>query len=287
MTEFDRRRHPVRPDLAAEAYRGRVEAGIFAEGIERRILADAVPLRPEADERTSIDSEALFGETFTVFEEGDAWCWGQLATDGYVGWLPAGALGMPGPEPTHRVAALRSYRYPEPELKLPPLGLLSMGARVTVVGEERVRDLDYAVLADGTAMVARHLMPLGEAEPDWVAVAERLAGTPYLWGGRTSLGLDCSALIQLACQAAGIDAPRDSDMQEDELGSRMNNEKACAMPCRGDLYFWKGHVGVLSDPQTLLHANGFTMTVDYEPLAAVTRRLEEAGLPVTAIRRIA
>lgn len=285
---FDRRRHPVRPDLAAARYRGRVEAAGFAEPLERRIAVDSVALRPVPDAARSIDTEALCGERFDVYERrGDGWAWGQLATDGYVGYLPEAALGEPEPAPTHRVCVPRSYRYPGPELKLPPVGLLSLGARVAVSGMVTTRGLDYALLADGGAVVARHLLPLGETVADWVAVAEGLLGTPYLWGGRTTLGLDCSALVQLATAEAGIVLPRDSDMQESEAGEAL--EIAADLPSlrRGDLVFWKGHVGVMRDPDTLLHANGFTMTVASEPLpVAVARIAASEWGAVTACRRL-
>jgi len=286
MTTFDRRRHPVREDLAAASYRGKVDDRRFVDGVARRIGAASVPLRPRPDLQRSIDTEALFGEAFTVYDEADGWAWGQLETDGYVGWLPADTLADVEPAPTHRVIALRTYRYPDAELKHPPRALLSVGARVTVTGETVTRDLAYAVLPDGSAVVARHLVPLDAVEEDWVAVAERFVGTPYLWGGRTSVGLDCSALIQLSCQAGGIAAPRDSDMQEAELGTALDIAEALASLRRGDLVFWKGHVGVMTDAATLLHANGHTMTVSAEPLSAVIARLDPAGLPVTAVRRL-
>lgn len=288
LPSLDRRLHPVRPDLAAARYRGAVQASAFADPVEKRIVVDSVALRPVPDAARSIDTEALSGERFDVYEtRADGWAWGQLATDGYVGYLPVDALGDPGPAPTHRVCMSRSYRYPEPELKLPPLGLLSLGSQVCVVGTATTRGLDYAMLADGSAVVARHLLPLGSFVSDWVAVAEGLIGTPYLWGGRTTLGLDCSALIQLAAAEAGIVVPRDSDMQEREAGTKLDISAGLPELRRGDLIFWKGHVGILRDAETLLHANGFTMSVASEPLATAVNRIaaSEWGA-VTACRRL-
>ncbi len=284
----DRRLHPVRPDLAARAYEGRVEAARFVDGVPRRVVRDRAGLRSEPRPDRSIDTEVLYGETFTVYEETqEGWAWGQLATDGYVGWVPADALGPLGPAPTHRVAALRTYRYPGPELKLPPLGLLSIGSLVTVADWTTVRGLDYALLADGSAVVARHLVSCDAVAEDWVAVAESFLGTPYLWGGRSSLGLDCSALVQLAAQAGGLTLPRDSDMQETSAGDVVAIVNGLPDLSRGDLLFWKGHVGILRDPDTLLHANGFTMTVASEPLRAAIDRIAASSFgAVTALRRL-
>ncbi|WP_037546463.1 C40 family peptidase [Stappia stellulata] len=284
---LDRRLHPVRPDLAAESYRGRVEAEAFAPGVAMRVAADSVALRPVPDPARSIDTEALHGEIFTVYEtRGDGWAWGQLETDGYVGFLPSNALGSTGATPTHRVAALRSYRYPDAELKSPPLGLLSMGTRVCVTGQAVTRGLAFALLDDGSAMVARHLVPLDHREADWVGVAETFLGTPYLWGGRTSLGLDCSAIVQLAAAAGGLDVPRDTDMQEREAGTPLDIASGLPALQRGDLVFWKGHVGIMRDGETLLHANGFTMSVASEPLApAIARIARNEWGALTAARR--
>ncbi len=288
MKDLDRRLVPARPDLAAEHLKGEVSADRFAAGAVHRVVASAVPLRPAPDPARSIDTELLFGEGFVVYETVAGWAWGQAVTDDYVGYLSAGALsgGDRGPVPTHRVAALRTYRYPEPELKRPPLGLLSMGALVSVVDEKIVRDLAYAVLTDGSAVVARHLVPLEHSAPDWVAVAERFVGTPYLWGGRTSLGLDCSALVQVAAEAGGLKLPRDSDMQEAAAGEALDIAAGLPVLKRGDLVFWAGHVGIMLDADRLLHANGFHMAVAIEPFAGARARMEKAGLAVTAVRRL-
>ncbi|ASP35989.1 NlpC/P60 family protein [Labrenzia sp. VG12] len=283
---FDRRRHPVRHDLAALEYEGRAEADRFVEGEVLQVIADRLALRPEPRPDRSIDTEVLRGEWFTVYEQTpEGWAWGQLDTDGYVGWLSSDGLGPVTPA-THRVRALRTYRYPGADLKFPPLGMLTMGAQVTVTGETETRGLTYALLSDGSAVVAKHLVPLEDRVGDWVAVAEEFLGTPYLWGGRSSLGLDCSALIQLAAQAGGIDVPRDSDMQEAEAGDEIPHDDPSAWE-RGDLVFWKGHVGVITGPNTLLHANGFTMTVAYEPLDQALERIAatEWGA-VTRARRL-
>lgn len=287
MTQvFDRRLHPVRPDLAAAAYEGKAAAARFVQGEKKQVGRDLLDLRPEPRLDCGVDTQALYGEGFTVFEETpEGWAWGQLQTDGYVGWVSAEGLRS-WHAPTHRVRALRSYRYPAAELKSPPLGLVSMGALVTVTTYETVRGLDYALLADGSAMVAKHLAPLEQRQADWVAVAEEFLGTPYLWAGRSSLGLDCSALVQLAAQAGGISLLRDSDMQETTAGDPLEHTALAALE-RGDLIFWKGHVAIAQGAGLILHANGHTMTVASEPFEEAAARIaaNEYGA-VTRLRRV-
>lgn len=283
---LDRRLHPVRMDLAAQSYDGRVTADRFVEGTEMRVTADRLDFRKEPRRDSSIDTEALYGEIVRVFEETpEGWAWGQLDTDGYVGWFPSDGIGLPGAA-THRVRALRTFRYPGPDLKFPPLGLISMGSRVIVTGTATTRGLDYARLDDGSFVVARHLVESQHVETDWVTVAEEFTGTPYLWGGRTSLGLDCSALVQLAAQAGGYRLQRDSDMQEETAGEKVVWTDLKSLQ-RGDLVFWKGHVGIVQGPDRLLHANGHTMTVSSEPLSAAAVRIAENEYgEVTGVRRL-
>ncbi|EEE46313.2 C40 family peptidase [Roseibium alexandrii] len=286
QTNFDRRRHPVRMDLAAKSYEGQVAADRFVEGEKYRVSADRLEFRPQPRQDISIDTEGLFGEKITVYEQTpEGWAWGQLETDGYVGWFSSDAI-QKAEKPTHRVTALRTFLYPAPELKMPPLSLLSIGSLVSVAGEAETRGLQYAVLADGSAIVAKHLVPLGHTDADWVASAEALLGTPYLWGGRSSLGLDCSALVQLAAQTGGILLPRDSDMQEAEAGTEIPFDNVSSL-IRGDLLFWKGHVGIITAPNQLLHANGHTMTVAYEELdKAVARIAATEWGAITKARRL-
>jgi cell wall-associated NlpC family hydrolase len=280
MSAFDPRLTPARPDLAAAHLKGRVEATRFVEGIEREVRDESAPLRREPAPDAPLDTEALRGERVTVYEtNGEGWCWGQLATDGYVGWLPANALAAPGLAATHRVAVLRTLAFPGRSIKLPPVAAFSLGCRVAVTRDEP----PFAVTPAGY-VPARHLAPLDTAEPDFVAVAERFLGVPYLWGGKTSLGLDCSGLVQIALTAAGIACPRDSDMQERALGAAI-----AAVPNdlrRGDLLFWKGHVAIARDAVTLLHANAFHMAVAAEPIAEAVTRIGAGGSPVTAVKRI-
>jgi cell wall-associated NlpC family hydrolase len=281
VSHFDRRLVPARPDLAAEHLRGQVEAGRFVAGIARRVIDTAAPLRREPNPEASLDTEALFGEVVTVYDELEGWAWGQLARDSYVGWLPANSLGAVIP-PTHRVCAVRTFIYPTPSIKRPPLMVLSMGSEVTVTHADGL----FQAIEGGGFVFGRHLAPLGAIESDPVSVAERFLGTPYLWGGRTSLGLDCSALVQTAMHACGIACPRDSDMQESALGNLVDPGPDLAGLERGDLLFWRGHVALVRDAATLVHASGHTMTVAIEPLRQGIARIAAAGDPLSSVRRI-
>ncbi|MFO1099011.1 MAG: NlpC/P60 family protein [Xanthobacteraceae bacterium] len=282
MTAFDARVTPARPDLAAEHLRGQVEAERFVVGVVREVVEAQAPLRRTPAPDAPLDTEALRGERVIVYEEdGEGWCWGQLAGDGYVGFLPQQALASPGPEPTHRVAALRTFVFPGPSIKLPPQMALSLGSRIAAA---RV-DANFAYLATGGCIPVQHLAPVGTVEPDFVAVAERFIGVPYLWGGKTSLGIDCSGLVQVALTAAGIACPRDSDMQEKAIGVSIGTDGSLPV-VRGDLLFWKGHVAIARDAETLVHANGHHMAVAIEPIADAVRRIAAAGGMLTSIRRL-
>ncbi|WP_181708308.1 C40 family peptidase [Chthonobacter rhizosphaerae] len=309
MTGFDRRLTPARPDLAAAHLEGAVTATRFVEGVRRRVVAPIADVRAEPRQDCPLDTQAIRGETVTVYEETpEGWAWGQLDRDGYVGWLPADALGPHAPEPTHRVVVLRTLVFPGPDLKLPVVCQITEGAWVAVVGTEERRGTVYARLFDGGYGILKHLAPAGTImSPDmaasvaphgggipddkrtreaYVAAAERYVGSPYVWGGRTSLGLDCSGLVQTALAAVGISAPRDTDMQERALGEPVPFDGDVSALERGDLVFWKGHVGIVAGPDRLLHANGFHMMTVVEPLSTAIARIAAAGLPVTSVRRL-
>lgn len=279
----DPRLNAFRPDLADARLRGKVDAERFVEGRPARVVTASAAVRREPRHDAAMDTEALHGETVLVFEEdAGGWSWVQLDGDGYVGWVPPGALDAVSGAPTHRVSAPRTFVFPAPDIKRPPLRALPLGATVTAVGEAEDRNARYRLVAPEGAIVAQHLEPVSAIASDYVTVAEKFVGVPYLWGGKTVLGIDCSGLVQVACRMAGIPAPRDTDMQERELGTRLAGVEPMR---RGDLVFWKGHVGIMVDGNRLLHANAFHMMTAIEPLAAAMERFEEKSLAVTSVRR--
>jgi cell wall-associated NlpC family hydrolase len=277
---FDRRLTPARADLAAVYLKGRVTADRYVEGVVMEVKEGVVDLRREPRPDSAIDTQALYGERVTVYDEEEGWAWAQLARDGYVGWIAANALWSELSAPTHRVAVPRTFVYPAASIKQPPLLALPLSAEVSVVEE---RDA-FLVTRDRGFIWRTHLSALDAPAEDFVAVAETLIGAPYLWGGKSSIGVDCSGLVQIAFAATGRKAPRDSDMQEAQLGASV----AIGAPLeRGDLVFWKGHVGIMRDSTTLLHANGTHMLVSSEPLELVRARNLEAGAgDITGVRRL-
>ena len=277
----DPRRHAYRDDLAAEPLRGRVAARRFVTGEPRQVVAPSLPLRREPRFDATLDTEALRGELVTVYDESEGWAWVQLSRDGYVGYMSGEGLTRALITPTHRISALRTYVYPEPDGKTPPLALLSLNAGIAAPRKEG----KFLALEGGGFVVASHAAPVGTAEPDFVAVAEAFVGTPYLWGGRTSIGTDCSGLVQLALEAAGRASPRDADMQAQELG-RVIDLSGGATLRRGDLVFWEGHVGIMTSGKDFLHANAFHMAVAAEPFAQAKRRIKAAGYEVSCVRRL-
>jgi cell wall-associated NlpC family hydrolase len=226
-------------------------------------------------------TQALMGEKVRVFESREGWAWGQLERDGYVGYVAAGALSERATEPTHRIAVPASFAYPAPDVKSQPAVMLPMNALVAVAGG----DAEYARLADGRFVFARHLKPVREWAEDFAGVAEMFRHVPYYWGGKSVRGLDCSGLVQLALEACGIACPRDSDMQERDLGVELRINDLGGLK-RGDLVFWNGHVGIMTDGATLLHANGHHMLTVSEPLREAADRIARSHSQVTSIKRL-
>jgi cell wall-associated NlpC family hydrolase len=278
---FDPRVTPARPDLAAAHLRGQVQAARFVEGTEFEVLDPVAPVRRSPVPDAALETEALKGERVIIYDQdGEGWGWGQLHADRYVGWLPMNALRVPGAPPTHQVAVLRTILFPGRSIKAQPVEGLPLGCRLAINGD----DGELARLASGGFVPARHLAPLDAAAPDFVAVAERFIGVPYLWGGKTSLGIDCSGLVQVALTACGIVCPRDSDMQR-ALGTAVAAGDFAALR-RGDLVFWKGHVAVMRDAATLLHANAFHMAVAAEPVREAVERIGASGSEIVAVKRL-
>ncbi|UGY19483.1 NlpC/P60 family protein [Bradyrhizobium septentrionale] len=278
----DVRLTPARDDVAAKYLEGKVKAARFVDGEVFEVSDAIAPLRhaPAADAEQM--TQALKGERVTVYDRnGEGWAWGQLADDGYVGWIPEAALTKPGATPTHKVAVPRTLAFPGPSIKLPPVEALAMGTKLAIVRE----DGPFAVSREGWHLPRRHVAPLDAMAQDFVAIAEQFVGTPYLWGGKSSLGIDCSGLVQIALTAAGTGCPRDSDMQQEGLGRELTAAESKHLQ-RGDLIFWKSHVAIVRDATTIVHANAHHMATAVENTQAAIARIRAAGSGVLAIKRL-
>src|SRR5262245_12039237 len=285
MSALDSRLHAFRSDLADERLRGEVVAERFVAGWPARIAVPVADLRIAPRPDAALASQLLFGDDVRVFEEREGWVWVQAVRDDYVGYIADTAFGPVGDEASHMVFAPRTFLYPGPDMKLPRTAELSMGSLVKVAGFAEKRGTQYAVLPSGEAMIAGHLMAMGSVAGDFVAVAETLINTPYLWGGNTGFGIDCSGLVQLSLRMAGRDVPRDSDMQAGTVGAPIEPGRNFEGVQRGDLAFWKGHVAIMTDADNMVHANGHTMLVSREPLRAAVERISYLYGDPTGFRR--
>jgi cell wall-associated NlpC family hydrolase len=278
----DPRLTPARPELAAKYLEGKVAAARFVVGEDFEIADALAPMRSGPSCDTELSTQALKGERVTIYDRnGEGFAWGQLNSDGYVGWLPDSALAKPSAPPTHKITALRTLVFPGPSIKLPPVDTLVMGAMINVVREEG----PFAVTREGWYLPLQHVGSIERHAEDFVAVAEQFAGTPYLWGGKSSFGIDCSGLVQISLNAAGIGCPRDSDMQQDALGRALDPAESKKLQ-RGDLIFWIGHVAIVRDSGTIVHANAHHMATVTENTKDAIARIKSAGSEITAIKRL-
>ncbi len=269
---MDRRLTPATARVAHVSLRGRIDTPAWTEGEPLRVsmpLVDLLRAPGGARER-----QLVLGEGFTVVDREHGHAFGFAEKDGYCGWLPQAALADT-PRPTHWVASVGTHLYPEPRSASKELGALPTGARVEVVGQ-----VDKWAETPAGYVPRSHLRVIGSWLADPVTVAEGFLGTPYLWGGNSRAGIDCSGLVQVAFAACGIAVAGDSDLQ-----AAQGTEVSGALQ-RGDLLFWNGHVALVFDDQRLIHANGFTMSVAYEGTGACIARIAAAEGPVTARRRM-
>lgn len=277
-TDLDRRLHAFRDDLADEALQGQVSASHFSSSSPYIVTEPVAPLHRSPDLASTMETQAIMGEIINVFEDKNGWCWGQMACDGYVGYVPKDML-VPATndmQPDAQIIVQRSFVYPHAELRAPAPMALSMGCRVTLLGDAETRGTHYKLvrLPDGRegAIIANHVRPLNDTPSDWIALAEQFLYVPYLWGGRSSIGLDCSALVQISRQTANKHSLRDSDMIG-HMGEPIALTHDFSGLKRGDLIFWPGHVAIMLDETRIIHTNGYHMATAIEPLAVAEARI--------------
>lgn len=274
-----------RPDLADIRLKGTVEAERYVAGAPAWVSAPVADLRRNPDSEAGLDTQLLTGDAVSVLDSAGGWAWVQGLADGYVGYVREQHLTEINPHSTHIVCAPRSFVYPGPDLRFPVVRSLSLGSSVSVVGETETRGSRYLILDDGAAMIARHLRAVDDYAPDYVAVAEAMINTPYLWGGTSGFGIDCSGLVQLSMRLAGMRVQRDASMQEVTLGRALDPGMNFGAVRRGDLVFWKGHVAIMTSTTDMIHANGHTMLVSREGLAEAIGRIGYLYGQPTSFRR--
>lgn len=277
---LDPRLNAYRSDIADARLEGKVESGRFIGGELRQIIDPIVNIHATPHSDAQCTSQALYGERMTIFEDREGWAWGQLEHDGYVGYLSGGSLSPDLTEPTHAVAVLSTFLYTAPGIKTQPVVAVYLNSCMAISDI----DGDFARLADGRFIWARHLRPLGEQAADPASVAEQFQYAPYLWGGKSQAGLDCSGLVQLSYHAVGRDCPRDSDMMRKTIGEPLRINDLDGLQ-RGDLVFWKGHIGMMLDAERLVHANGYHMSTVIEPLRDAVDRIGKMFGPVAGFHR--
>ena len=287
MTQIDPRLHAYRPDLAAWSLKDRVRAARYVTGDPAQVIRGVADLRRAPGAGEKLDSQLLCGEIVILFDQAEGWAWVQNQRDGYVGYVESAALTREVRPTTHEIAVLRSFVYPAPDLKTPPCDCLTMAGAVTVVGAQAgFSEVRWGAAGSRGWIFGRHLAAEGETATDYVATALEFLGVPYLWGGKSSLGLDCSGLVQIALRRAAIPCPRDSDMQAAALGEPVPWQGGQGRPRRGDLIFFPDHVVIALDETRVVNANAHAMLVTVEPLAEVAARVAEqsGGQGITAVR---
>ncbi len=278
---LDKRLNAYRDDLADIRLKGQVESQAFREGHLMQMRGPITTLHRAPAFDAAQDTQVLMGEIMRVFDVVDGWAWVQLQCDSYVGYLRHESLNAELHVSTHKIAVPSTLLFTKPSIKTQPVQFLPMNAEITVVN---LQD-DFVELITGGFIFAKHVKPVAENYSDFVAVAEQFLHTPYYWGGKSYHGQDCSGLVQTALQACGLRAPRDADLQEAELGVQLQINDLDGLR-RGDLLFWKGHVGIMQNDKSLLHANGHHMQVTSEPLKDVISRSQTTETPITSIKRM-
>lgn len=277
LVPMDRRLNAYRPDLADSRLQDRCTAEHYVDSKPGNIKSQVADLKSQPDSTSNIEHQLLLGEEVSIFEDGEAWCWVQSKRDGYVGYVDQKCVAAGAIRPTHVITAPRTFAYPEAELRQPPVARLSMGSRVTIIDQQSVRGTQYCQLDSGGFIVEQHSSPIDDFSNDYVSICEKLIGTPYLWGGASGFGIDCSGLVQLAMCLCGREELRDSDMQAATIGVEIDPGKKLENLQRGDLIFWRGHIAVhqgnVGDIPHIIHASGHTMNVSTEPLEGALKRI--------------
>ena len=276
---FDPREYAYKADLAADYMRGLICSQKFSVGEVFQVKINVASLKKFPDQSSEQVSELLFGEGIIIYEILNGWAWGQSQTDGYVGYVSMDHISSKSRENTHEVTALRAFVYKQPDIKAPTITCLSMASQLSITDSKGL----FAYVDHLGWIFEKSIRTLGGVESDFVSIAKKFIGTPYLWGGRSSFGIDCSGLVQLSLRRVGVLCPRDTDQQSSSVGSPINGKITKLL--RGDLIYMNGHVAIMVDPHTILHANAFHMSVELESLDGFLSRLKQDNIHIGQMRR--
>ena len=281
MIELDKAINAYRADIAAQKLYGKVQSEKFVESVLYQIKTPIAQLRNAPNPMAEHATQALLGELIDVYEIKDGFAWGQLKRDDYVGYIAISDISQEIQTPTHKVCAMRTNAYDGAKVQAQIIHNLPFGALVLPTDRRE----NGFVWCEGIGFVfENHICPIESAFEDPVALAEQMLGTPYVWGGNSPLGIDCSGLVQTCYGACGIELPRDARLQEARGQNLEINDDLSGLR-RGDLVFWRGHVAIMMDEANIIHATSFTMMVSIEPLKVARTRIDKLGIPIRSIKR--
>ncbi|MCL6229980.1 C40 family peptidase [Bartonella bilalgolemii] len=274
--------HTSQDILTNQQCEKKIETPYSIQGEKRRVNTAVAGLFKENSKKSERQTECLFGEEVLILEHDEAMSKVESLKDGYVGYIDTQILCTSTIKQTHIVSVPRTFQYSQADLKKTVERALSMGSKVTVIDVTETRGTMYSILENETAIVSSHLRPIEHTFKDYVNVAQTFIRTPYLWGGVSAFGLDCSGLVQLSMMMAGKTVLRDTSMQQQTIGKQLTDTDILE---RGDLIFWQGHVAIMIDCENIIHTNGYSMDVMVEPLETAIIRIAKSGKHPVAKRR--
>ncbi len=264
--KFDQRICPIRKGLASADYYGLIKNCKFVKGSIYTVHSTYSPLYFEKKQK-NLTSQLLFGEYFRVFDVNDGVAWGQSLRDNYVGYTSIQNLRKRKIISNYKVQSLRTFIYGGPSIKVDPLNYLSFNSLVNVTKKKR----NFSFIPSVGWCISKDLSKINNIKFSLYDISLQYLQTPYLWGGRDSMGLDCSGLIQNLYQMIGINLPRDTDLQAAYFSKYVDESKIKL----GDLIFWRGHVAMVLDKKNIIHANAYHMKTQIEPLKSAKKRIDK------------
>ena len=274
---FDTRITPIRRDLASTAYKAIVKRKKYVTAKLATVKSAFTPLY--SNKGSKLSTQLLYGEECDVFETKNGWSWIQSRRDNYVGYTPTINLTRKIYKPNSKVISLRTVIYTKPDIKSVTKGYLSFNSLVEVI---KIKG-KYSLIKNLGWCPSLDLVKIKSSKFNHIDLSKQYLDTPYLWGGRDSMGIDCSGLVQNLHQINNRPFPRDTDMQEMFVTNEVKYEKDLKA---GDLVFWKGHVAMMIDNSNIIHANAFHMKTAIEPLSTAKKRILKSNGKIKKLGRL-